>query len=53
MTNFADADEPRMWMDEYEVELPDLSDLTDADFGGEDAYLDSYWEAEAEMAFWD
>lgn len=35
-------DDQTAWMDEYEY-----------DMGAEDAYLDSYWENEAEMAFWD
>ena len=39
---YAEHDDQTAWMDEYEY-----------DMGAEDAYLDSYWENEAEMAFWD
>lgn len=58
MTNFADWED--LHFDAAPVEFDDrwdgFEDESDWEyemqFGGEDSFLDSYWEGEAEAAFW-
>lgn len=51
-----EQDDQTAWMDEYEYDYAALEDeaaWAERELGGEDSFLDSYWENEAEMAFWD